>query len=114
MEGRFSAEELYKIRNLVPIRTVIADILGIPGKDVEGVFRFVCPCCHESQTAVNPKTNLSRCFLCKKNSNTIEIFMADRHTNFVEAVKALRPFLPVQPPTATEKSAATSVGVRHS
>ena len=93
MERRFSGEELHALRNVLPIRLVIEGTLGIPSKEVEGVFRFVCPCCHESQTAVNPRTNLSRCFLCKKNFNTIEIVMADRQTSFVEAVKALLPSL---------------------
>ena len=111
MERRFSDEELYRVRNLIPIRMVIGDILGIPAKEVEGIFRFVCPCCHESQTAVNPRTNLSRCFMCKKNFNTIEIFMADRRVGFVEAVKTLRPYLATQPATAIAKSAKTSDGL---
>lgn len=96
MGRRFSDEELSELRNALPIRFVIEKVLEIPGKDVEGMFRFVCPCCYESQTAVNPKTNLSRCFLCKKNFNTIEIFMSDRRVNFVEAVKALLPLLQTQ------------------
>jgi DNA primase len=86
---RFNKNELYKIRNQIPIREVIEDILAIPSKDVEGVFRFVCPCCYESKTAVNPKTNLSRCFRCEKNFNTIDIVMADRKLSFVAAVAYL-------------------------
>ena len=112
MERRFSNEELYLIRNIIPVRLVIADILCIPAKEVEGVFRFVCPCCNESQTAVNPGTNLSRCFLCQKNFNTIEIVMADQRVGFVEAVKTLRSHLPAQPAAAMLKSVATSAGVR--
>lgn len=112
MERRFSSEELYAIRNLIPIRLVIENMLGIPSKEVEGVFRFVCPCCHESRTAVNPRTNLSRCFLCKKNFNTIEIFMVDRRASFVEAVKALLPFLPIQTASATAKFAKASDELR--
>jgi hypothetical protein len=38
---RFTSNELYMIRNLIPIRQVIEDILAIPSKDIEGVFRFV-------------------------------------------------------------------------
>jgi len=109
MTRRFSSEELYAVRNLIPIRFVVENILGIPSKEVEGIFRFVCPCCHESQTAVNPSTNLSRCFLCKKNFNTIEVFMADHRAGFVEAVKALRRFLPTQPASTKTK---TSDGLR--
>ena len=110
---RFSSEELYALRNLIPIRFVIDDILGIPNKDVEGVFRFVCPCCHESQTAVNPRTNLSRCFLCKKNFNTIEIFMADRKEDFVAAVKALQTYLSAHTAIPMVTSPNTSDGLRH-
>ena len=87
---RFTSNELYMIRNLIPIRQVIEDILAIPSKDIEGVFRFVCPCCYESNTAVNPKTNLCRCFLCERNFNTIDIVMTDRKLSFVDAVACLR------------------------
>jgi len=86
---RFTDEELFRIRNFIPVRQVIEELLAIPGKDVEGVFRFVCPCCYESNTAINPSTNLTRCFLCKKNFNTIEIVMADRKLPFVKAVTYL-------------------------
>lgn len=86
---RFTSNELFRIRNLIPIRQVIEEILAIPSKNIEGVFRFVCPCCYESNTAVNPKTNLSRCFLCKQNFNTIDIVIADRKLSFVAAVEYL-------------------------
>ncbi len=100
MGRRFSDRELSELRNVLPIRFVIENVLEIPGKDVEGVFRFVCPCCYESQTAINSKTNLSRCFLCKRNFNTIEIFMSDKRVSFVEAVKALLPMLHTHPVSA--------------
>ncbi len=93
MNKRFSAQELHEIRNVIPIRFLIEDVLEIPSKEVEGIFRFVCPCCHEFQTAVNPQTNLSRCFRCCRNFNTIEILMEDRKESFVSAVKTLRPYL---------------------
>lgn len=87
---RFSAEELMSLRNELPIRWVIESLLGIPSKESEGVFRFVCPKCREMQTAVNPQTNLSRCFLCEKNFNTLEIVMEDRRIDFVHSVKLLQ------------------------
>jgi hypothetical protein len=87
---RFTGNELYLIRNLIPIRQVIEEILAIPSKNIEGVFRFVCPCCYESNTAVNPKTNLSRCFRCERNFNTIDIVIADRKLSFLDAVAYLR------------------------
>ncbi len=90
MSKRFSAEELYWIRTNIPIRIVIERLLGITGKEIEGVYRFVCPQCHELQTAINPKTNLSRCFRCKENFNTIELVVKCREMPFVEAVKLIK------------------------
>lgn len=90
MERRFSAKELYAIRTFIPIRKVIEQLLMLFCKDVEGVFRFVCPKCHEMQTAINPRTNLSRCFRCKENFNTIELVMKIRKVAFVDAVKYLK------------------------
>ena len=87
---RFTAEELIAIRNELPIRWIIESFLGIPAKESEGIFRFVCPKCGEMQTAVNPKTNLSRCFLCEINFNTLEIVMEDRRIDFVHSAKLLQ------------------------
>ncbi len=90
MRQQFSKEELHALRNAISIRSLIEESLGIPCKEVEGVFRFLCPKCSEFQTAVNPKTNLSRCFRCQENFNSIEIVMADRKLSFVESVKILK------------------------
>jgi len=90
MERRFSSEELHALRNQVPIKFLIKELLGIPCKEIEGVFRFLCPHCREFQTAINPKTNLSRCFRCRRNFNTIEMVMEDKHLGFVESVKFLK------------------------
>ena len=90
MAQRFSDAELHRLRNEVPIAEVIHELLEIPSKEIEGIFRFLCPQCGEFQTAVNPETNLSRCFRCKKNFNTIEIVMNDRKVPFVESVKILQ------------------------
>ena len=87
---QFSQNELLAIRNELPIRWVIESLLGIPSKVSEGIFRFVCPKCSEMQTAVNPRTNLSRCFLCQKNFNTLEIVMEDHRIGFVPAVQLLQ------------------------
>lgn len=93
MSQRFSAAELWTLRNQLLITELIRDTLGIPSKTVEGVFRFLCPSCGEFQTSVNPKTNLSRCFRCQRNFNTIEIVMQDHKTSFVESVKFLKTLL---------------------
>lgn len=90
MRQQFSKEELHSLRNKIPIRYLIDEYLGITCKEVEGVSRFLCPKCGEFQTAINPKTNLSRCFRCQKNFNTIEIVMEDKKLAFVESVKLLK------------------------
>ena len=90
MGGRFSKEELYKLRNHIQIRVLIETVLKIPCKEIEGVFRFLCPVCREFQTGVHTKTNLSRCFRCERNFNTIELVMEDQKMKFVESVKFLK------------------------
>lgn len=89
MQRRFSDEELHAIRNFIPVRFVIEQVLEIPNKEIEGCYRFLCPACSEFQTGVNPRTNLSRCFRCARNFNTIELVMSDRGLGFVESVKLL-------------------------
>ena len=93
MGKRFSSKELYELRNSIPIHVLIETQLGIPAKISEGVFRFLCPLCNEFQTAVNPKTNLSRCFRCEKNFNTIDLVMICLKTDFVGSVKYLQTIL---------------------
>lgn len=87
---RFSGVELYRLRNELPIREVIETMLQLPNKDVEGVFRFLCPCCSEFQTALHPSENLSRCFRCRRNFNPIELVMAANELDFVSSVKFLQ------------------------
>ena len=86
---RFTNEELYELRSSLRIERVI-ESLKIPSKVSEGFLRFLCPSCHEFQTAVNPRTNLGRCFRCERNFNTIEIVMTERKARFVEAVHFLK------------------------
>ena len=86
----FSSQELYRLRNSIPIDVLIEKELVIPSKISEGFFRFLCPLCNEFQTAVNPKTNLGRCFRCEKNFNTIDMVMAFHSTGFIDSVKYLQ------------------------
>lgn len=86
---RFSDEELVRIRNILPVRWVIEILLQLPCGEVEGVYRFSCPKCNESQTGLNPNTNLARCFRCERNFNPIELVMTDRKLSFVASVKWL-------------------------
>lgn len=94
MKKRFSGDDLFKLRNLIPVDWLIKDLLNIPSKQSEGYFRFLCPVCNEFQTATNPKTNLARCFLCKVNYNPIDLVMTVKGFGFVESVEYLQRFLP--------------------
>jgi hypothetical protein len=55
---RFTQNELFELRNHIPINALIKERLKMPSKISEGQFRFLCPLCGEFQTATNPKTNL--------------------------------------------------------
>lgn len=90
---RYSDEFLRRLRNEIPIRTVI-DALSIPHKNRDGYFRFLCPVCDFTHTGVNPEANLARCFRCERNFNPIELVMAAELTDFVLAVSYLAPLLP--------------------
>lgn len=87
----FTKQELYALRNNIPVDKVI-EKLGIPFKTAEGYIRFRCPICKEFNTAVNPKTNLARCFLCKKNYNTIDMVLKVQGLSFINSVKLLQEF----------------------
>ncbi len=102
MKGRFTGNELFKLRNLIPVDKLIGDRLNIPSKISEGYFRFLCPICNEFQTATNPKTNLARCFLCERNFNPIDLVMIVRGVGFVESVRYLKDLLPDLPDPADE------------
>jgi len=94
MSRQYSKQYLYAIRNHIPIDFVITEILGLPSKIDEGsIFRFRCPLCREFNTSIKYEINLSRCFLCKKNFNPIDIFMEVRVVNFLTAVKFLGKYL---------------------
>jgi hypothetical protein len=90
MPSRYPKETLRTLRNDIPVNTLVAEILRLPSKTAEGHFRFLCPQCGGFHTATNPKTNLARCFDCKRNYNTIDIAMAVNHQNFREAVQFLQ------------------------
>ena len=90
MTRRFSSQELFELRNYIPIDTLIERRLMLPSKTSEGFFRFLCPVCQEFQTATNPKTNLARCFRCERNFNTIDLVMICRNMSFVESVTYLK------------------------
>lgn len=87
---RFSSQQLYSLRNDIAVELLIEKTLSIPCRVTEGCFRFLCPLCNVFDTAVNPKTNLARCFRCEKNFNTIDLVMLIRQADFVQSVKFLQ------------------------
>jgi len=89
---RFSREELHSLRNDIPIDRVIKNALDIPCRISEGSFRFLCPLCNDFNTAVNPATNLARCFCCKKNFNTIDLVMVITQSDFVHSIRVLKEY----------------------
>jgi hypothetical protein len=89
MKRRFSAQHLYRLRNLIPIDVLIAENLSIPCRQSQGHLRFLCPLCRQFQTATMQKTNLARCFRCEQNFNTIDLVMLWQNTDFVQSVKFL-------------------------
>ncbi len=97
MKKRFSSQELFELRNEIPVRWLIRDELQIPSKMSEGVFRFLCPVCHEFLTSTHKATNLARCFRCEKNFNTIDLVMTDKGWGFVQSVLFLKKILPMIP-----------------
>ena len=81
------------IRNRVKLAPLITDVLRLLVKTSEGHLRFLCPLCGDFHTAVNPKTNLGRCFSCRKNFNPIDMVMLVRKVSFVKAVRFLEEYL---------------------
>jgi len=91
---------LHQLRNEIDITRLITGPLRIPYKFSQGRVRFLCPLCQASNTATNPKTNLARCFYCKRNFNPIDITMAAKKLAFLEAIDYLEPMLPSAKPEA--------------
>jgi len=90
MQKKFLSQELFELRNFIPVEMLIREQLEIPSKISEGVFRFLCPICNEFQTAINPATNLARCFRCERNYNTIDLVMTIKRIGFKESVLFLK------------------------
>lgn len=90
MKKKFSSRELFELRNNIPVDMLIRDHLQIPSKIREGYFRFLCPLCNEFQTAVNPTTNLARCFRCEKNFNSIDLVIKIKGYGFTDSVLFLK------------------------
>jgi DNA primase len=85
---RYAREHLFALRNHIPIDRLIGT-MAIPSKNQEGCYRFQCPVCNEFNTGMNPKTNLARCFTCRKNYNTIDLVMTVKGLSFIDSVAYL-------------------------
>jgi DNA primase len=93
MPKYFSRQLLYRIRNEIPLATLVAE-LQWPHKTRDGRLCFLCPRCGELIAVVNPRTNLARCFPCEVNFNTIDLTMSIKECDFVDAVHFLQQLLP--------------------
>ena len=89
---RLSSQELYKLRNDIPVDALIKNALDIPWRNTQGCFRFLCPRCNEFNTSVKPATNLARCFRCDKNFNTIDLVMLITQSDFVKSIRFLKDY----------------------
>ncbi|MCP5002959.1 MAG: hypothetical protein GY941_03275 [Planctomycetes bacterium] len=89
MPRYYTPQFLRKLRNDIPIEKLIGEVLEIPHKYSEGYLRFLCPICSDFHTATNVRTNLARCFRCKKNFNPIDLVMVENNLNFKESVTVL-------------------------
>lgn len=115
---RFSSEELYGLRNDIPIDSVIKNALDIPWRDTEGCFRFLCPICNEFNTAINRATNLARCFYCERNFNAIDLVMLIKQFDFVNSIGFLKNYqkdnpneiLPIKPDLKVRGDSPAHIG----
>ncbi len=111
MKAKFSSRELFDLRNNMPVDMLIMDKLQIPSKIRDGFFRFLCPICNEFQTAVNPNTNLARCFRCEKNFNTIDLVMTVKGYGFKDSVLFLKKLpIPQKVPAETLRTLVAGIG----
>lgn len=85
---------LRRLRNEIPIADLMRDFLDMYTKHREGFVRFRCPECNNGNTAINPKTNLARCFTCRVNYNPIDLVRVVFKCGFLSAVQILTPMLP--------------------
>ena len=93
MSDTLSKLQLRDLRNRIEMIPLIAEALELIYKTHDGRFRFMCPLCHDFDTAVNIDTNLARCFRCQRNFNPIDMVMTVKRYSFMQAVRYLQPIL---------------------
>ncbi len=91
----YTRQHLFTLRNHIPIARLI-EAVSVPAKIQDGRYRFQCPVCNDFNTGINPKTNLARCFSCRKNYNTIDLVMTVKGVSFIESVAYLETLTAVQ------------------
>jgi len=101
--AHYTRRQLFFLRNHIPIDRVI-EKTSLPSRKIKGQYRFCCPVCHNFNTGINPKTNLARCFECKKNYNTIDLVMTVMGLSFIDSVAYLET---LQTPAQTSAQTAT-------
>ena len=97
MPRYFDDEFLRRLRNDI-VWARLLQHLDWPHKHRHGQLAFLCPRCQEYLSAVNPRTNLGRCFYCETNFNPIDFTIAAQDCDFVTAVRYLKPLLPPRKP----------------
>ena len=98
MPRYYDDDFLRRLRNDISW-TLLLEQLRWPHKQRQGQLAFLCPCCGEYVSAVNPRTNLGRCFHCQTNFNPIDFTIAAERCDFVAAVTLLKPMLPRRKPS---------------
>lgn len=93
MKKLYSKNLLREIRNDIPIKFVLSNLLHIYSKSIDGYFRFLCPICNDFHTATQSSTNLARCFKCERNFNTIDFVMIVKNYSFKKSVSFLQNYL---------------------
>jgi hypothetical protein len=84
----FTKEQLFQVRNEINIDWLISEKLCLE-RQFNTMWRFRCPLCHDFNTATQKTTNLSRCFSCQKNFNTIDLVIYCKKINFTPSVNFL-------------------------
>jgi len=91
----FTRQQLFQVRNEIDIDELSTDKLNLK-RQFNSLWRFQCPLCHQFNTAIQKKNNLSRCFSCQQNFNTIDLVIYSKKMNFVPAVQWLLSLLKKQ------------------
>jgi hypothetical protein len=113
MSRRFSSQQLFDLRNHIPIEILITEVLAVPTRRSGGHLRFRCPACTGFHTAIHPHENLARCFDCEKNFNPIDLVMCEKKISFAESVRFLGQLSVVKRKREAAIAASTLPSVGH-